>query len=219
MVYNPNNNSTVIALGDFMVNWQTGYTADVPGEVVTGVPLPPALWMPVANSLKWHPIAGAKANTEFFSVAVHWAQATDVNDTLSQWFWSIPTSGGAYVEYLNCMVDLGGVNPVTPVAAVENADWDAGGLPTLAALSSTQANSLALALFIDDDFGYNTLGLPTGWTHFAYPNWGEPSYNPNCCAIDAFSLSLPNVASTGPVTTTMGGDSGYGALVILNGTP
>ena len=203
-----------LAPGDLLVQWNFGYTGDVPGEVVTGAEQVPSGWKTLISSRISHPLA--PPGTEIFNLSAH-AVSNPASEP-SQWIFKVPTSAqGQYVENLACIWDIENVRMANPVQAVEFNSWNVNGAASLNPLVSKRSNSLALALFIDDDYGFTLMTTPSGWFRPLANIGGFPSYNYPCCAIDGFALAMPSPGSTGAITTTMGIDSGYGVGVLLNG--
>src|SRR5713226_204829 len=77
-----------VAVGDFLVQWNFGYTGDVPGEVVTGNEQVPSGWISLINSRRSHP--PASPGTEVFNLSVH--RVSDPTREPPQWIFHVPTS-------------------------------------------------------------------------------------------------------------------------------
>ena len=91
--------------------------------------------------------------------------------------------------------------------------------PTIPSITTTVANDLLVAWFINPDLGY--LFIPAGDTQggFVMPwtngNLNIYKYGGNCCSNEWFDQARPNRGSTGDITSTDNDNSWIGYAIAL----
>jgi hypothetical protein len=210
-IYKPANG---IVKGNLLIAGLWGYTGDSTGLFTQTLQHPPG-WVAIKNAGNYS-TGTYQQNVGWFYHVITNAAAEPASYTWTAAQKNCRQGSNCDIETFSCVGSFSGVSTTAPIdAATAIAQGNRRTTPTIQSLTTTQADDLLVAWFIDPDEGEPIEfpvdaqgGFVSGWHN---DNTRLGTRAPGCCTNAWFDQARPTAGATGLITSGVSGD-GWVAL-------